>query len=541
MKILKNFIKSIIDKDISSGKHKFIRTRFPPEPNGYLHIGHAKSIFLNFQLAKYYNGECYLRFDDTNPSKESLKFVNAIKEDIKWLGFKWNGRVRYTSDYFEKIYSYAIKLIEKDLAYVDRLSPEEIRKYRGTLKSPGINSPYRDTEKKINLSLFKDMRFGKFSEGELCLRAKIDMSSPYIVMRDPVIYRINFQNHYKTKKKWCIYPTYDFAHCISDALEGITHSLCTLEFQDNRRLYKWILKNIEIKHHTKQYEFSRLNLEYYNISKRILKLMVQNNIVKSWDDPRMPTISGLRRKGYTPNSILNFCNNVGVTKKNSNIKISYLESFIRKELNRNAIRLMAVMNPVLIIIENLPDKYEKEIFIYKNPCNIEMGKRKLFLSNKVYIDKKDFRDYYITKNSDYKRLALNQSVRLKYFCNIKVIKVLKDILNNIKAVICKYYIDDNEHKQNKKLGIIHWVSANHNQSAEFRTYDNLFIKNDVKNKNVCKLINHNSLKIEKGFIEKEITLNYKTNIQLEREGYFIIDKESKSDKLIFNKTVSLKN
>uniref|UniRef100_A0A1B0C145 Glutamine--tRNA ligase n=1 Tax=Glossina palpalis gambiensis TaxID=67801 RepID=A0A1B0C145_9MUSC len=359
-------------------------------------------------MAKCFQGECYLRFDDTNPETKHQKYIESIKHDIKWLKFKWNKSVHYSSDYFEKKYHFAIELIKKNLAYVEELSLDDIRKYRGSLTKIGKNSPYRNRSIQENLYLFKQMRLGNFSEGTACLRAKIDMTSPFLIMRDPILYRIRFKNHHRTQNKWCIYPTYDFSHCISDAIENITHSLCTLEFQDNRQLYNWILKNISIRFISKQYEFSRMNLEYTVMSKRKLKILVKNNIVDGWDDPRMPTISGLRRRGYTPLSIRTFCDRIGITKQNSIINISALESCIKKELNITAMRFMAVINPVLLIFENLPDKFEKLIEVPNHPSNYAMGKRKIFFNKKIYIDRSDFSE---KSNLLYKRLSLGKTTK----------------------------------------------------------------------------------------------------------------------------------
>ena len=356
-----NFITQIIDEDLKSGKYTKVATRFPPEPNGYLHVGHAKSICLNFGIARDYGGTCNLRFDDTNPSKEDTEYVESIKRDVNWLGFEWNGEPRYSSNYFDALYGYAVELINKGLAYVDELTPEQIREYRGTLTEPGRNSPYRDRAPAENLELFEKMRAGEFAEGTACLRAKIDMASPFICMRDPVIYRIKFATHHQTGDKWCIYPMYDFTHCISDAIEGITHSICTLEFQDNRRLYDWVLEHITIDCHPHQYEFSRLNLEYAITSKRKLNLLVTEKIVDGWDDPRMPTISGMRRRGYTPASIREFCRRIGVTKQDNTIEMSALESCVREDLNENAPRRMAVLKPLKVVIENYPEGQVEEV------------------------------------------------------------------------------------------------------------------------------------------------------------------------------------
>ena len=400
-----NFITQIIDEDLKSGKYTKVATRFPPEPNGYLHVGHAKSICLNFGIARDYGGTCNLRFDDTNPSKEDTEYVESIKRDVNWLGFEWNGEPRYSSNYFDALYGYAVELINKGLAYVDELTPEQIREYRGTLTEPGRNSPYRDRAPAENLELFEKMRAGEFAEGTACLRAKIDMASPFICMRDPVIYRIKFATHHQTGDKWCIYPMYDFTHCISDAIEGITHSICTLEFQDNRRLYDWVLEHITIDCHPHQYEFSRLNLEYAITSKRKLNLLVTEKIVDGWDDPRMPTISGMRRRGYTPASIREFCRRIGVTKQDNTIEMSALESCVREDLNENAPRRMAVLKPLKVVIENYPEGQVEEVEAQNHPLKPEMGSRKLPFAREVFIEADDFRE---EANKKYKRLVLGK-------------------------------------------------------------------------------------------------------------------------------------
>jgi glutaminyl-tRNA synthetase len=400
-----NFIRNIIDADLAAGKYPTTHTRFPPEPNGYLHIGHAKSIVLNFGIAQDYKGLCNLRFDDTNPEKEDIDYVNAIKKDVSWLGFEWSGEERYSSNYFDQLFGYAEELINKGLAYVDFSDQETMRQLRGTLTSAGTNSPYRETTPEENLELFHAMRDGKYKDGECCLRAKIDMSSSFMCMRDPVIYRVRFAHHHQTGDKWCIYPMYDFTHCISDAIEGITHSLCTLEFQDNRRLYDWVLDNISIEVRPYQYEFSRLNLEYTMMSKRKLNTLVTDNHVEGWDDPRMPTIAGLRRRGYTPASIQEFCKRIGVTKMENTIEMGVLEACIREDLNENAPRAMAVVDPIKLVIENLPDDHIEWLDAPNHPSDESMGTRKLPFSKVVYIEREDFRE---EANKKYKRLVIGK-------------------------------------------------------------------------------------------------------------------------------------
>lgn len=537
-----NFITQIIDEDLASGKHKSVHTRFPPEPNGYLHIGHAKSICLNFGLAKEYNGLCNLRFDDTNPVKEDVEYVDSIKEDVQWLGFKWEGEPRYASDYFDALYGYAIELIEKGLAYVDELSPDEMREYRGTLTEPGKNSPYRDRSVEENLALFERMKNGEFAEGTLSLRAKIDMASPFMVMRDPVLYRIKFASHHQTGDKWCIYPMYDFTHCISDAIERITHSLCTLEFQDNRRLYDWVLENISIERPLPhQYEFSRLNLEGTLTSKRKLLKLVNDGIVDGWNDPRMPTISGLRRRGYTPASLREFCRRIGVTKQDNVVEYSALEACIREDLNENAPRAMAVIDPVRVVIENFED--EETLTAPNHPNRPELGERQLPFTKELYIDRADFRE---EANKQYKRLVLGKEVRLRNAYVIKAERVEKDANGEITTIFCTYdpeTLGKNPADGRKVKGVIHWVSAVHNHPAEFRLYDRLFtVPNPGAEDDIESVLNPHSLVVKHGFVEQSLAnAEPEKGYQFEREGYFCADnKDSRPEHLVFNLTVSLK-
>ena len=540
-----NFIRNVIDEDLSSGKYTNVITRFPPEPNGYLHIGHAKSICLNFGTAKHYKGFCNLRFDDTNPSKENIEYINSIKKDVEWLGFDWDGEVKFSSSYFNKFYQCAEELISKGLAYVCFLSIDETREYRGTLKKPGKNSPYRDIGIEENLDLFKKMKSGQFKEGECVLRAKIDMSSSFMCMRDPTLYRIRFETHHQTNNDWCIYPMYDFAHCLGDAIEGVTHSLCTLEFQDNRRIYDWTLENLDdfnesIRPH--QYEFSRLNLEYSSTSKRKLKLLVDNNYVNSWNDPRMPTISGLRRRGYTAASIKNFCERIGVSKVNSLIDISILESSIRDDLNVIAPRSMAVVNPIKLVIENYPEGKIESLLVPVHPQNKVMGSREIFFSRNIYIDKEDFIE--VAPNNKYKRLAINKEVRLRNSYIIKATHFESDKDGNLQTVYCTYdpsTLGKNPSDGRKVKGVIHYVESNNALSAEFRIYDRLFLEsNPAKFDDLSSSINPNSLEIKNGFIEPNLS-NAKAEkaYQFEREGYFCRDSESEG--LVFNKTVGLRD
>lgn len=536
-----NFIRNIIDEDLAQGKHQSVHTRFPPEPNGYLHIGHAKSICLNFGIAEDYHGLCNLRFDDTNPVKEDVSYVDSIKRDVEWLGFKWDGKPRYASDYFDQLYGYAIELIKKGLAYVDELTPEQMREYRGTLTEPGKNSPYRDRSVEENLALFEKMKNGEFAEGTASLRAKIDMASPFMVMRDPVLYRIKFAHHHQTGDKWCIYPMYDFTHCISDAIERITHSLCTLEFQDNRRLYDWVLENISIERPLPhQYEFSRLNLEGTLTSKRKLLQLVNEEIVDGWNDPRMPTISGLRRRGYTPESIREFCRRIGVTKQDNVVEYSALEACIREDLNVNAPRAMAVINPLRVVIENFEG--EELLTVPNHPNREELGTRTIALTKEIYIDQADFRE---EANKQYKRLVLGKEVRLRNAYVIKAERVEKDEEGNIVTVYCSYDPETlGKNPEGRKVkGVIHWVSATKNHPAEFRLYDRLFtVSNPSAEEDIYQALNPHSLVVKHGFVEQNlINAEPEKAYQFEREGYFCADsKDSHKEHLVFNLTVSLK-
>ena len=539
-----NFIRQIIDEDLASGKHNQVHTRFPPEPNGYLHIGHAKSICLNFGIAQDYQGQCNLRFDDTNPVKEDVEFIESIKRDVEWLGFTWQGEPRYSSDYFDRLYGYAVELINKGLAYVDELTPEQIREYRGSLTSPGKNSPYRDRSVEENLALFEKMRAGDFAEGTACLRAKIDMASSFIVMRDPVLYRIKFAEHHQTGNKWCIYPMYDFTHCISDAIEGITHSLCTLEFQDNRRLYDWVLDNISIEARPRQYEFSRLNLEYAVMSKRKLTQLVSEKVVEGWDDPRMLTVSGLRRRGYTAASLREFCKRIGVTKQDNIVEMASLESCIRDDLNENAPRAMAVLDPVKMVINNLPEDYQQTLTVSEHPNRTDMGSREVTFSREIWIDRADFRE---EANKHYKRLVLGKEVRLRNAYVVKAERVEKDEHGEITVIHCTCDIETlgKDPADGRKVkGVIHWVSAVTGLPAEFRLYDRLFsVPNPAAEDDFLSAINPESLAIRQGFVEQSLaTAQASKPYQFEREGYFCADsKYSTADKLVFNRTVGLRD
>ncbi|WP_277054467.1 glutamine--tRNA ligase [Pseudoalteromonas marina] len=537
-----NFIRTRIDEDLASKKHAATHTRFPPEPNGFLHIGHAKSICLNFGIAKDYNGLCNLRFDDTNPEKEDINYVNSIKEDVQWLGFNWDGDIKYSSNYFDILYGYAVELINKGLAYVCFLTADQAREYRGTLTEPGKNSPYRDTSPEENLALFEKMRAGGFKEGECVLRAKIDMASSFMVLRDPIIYRVRFAHHHQTADKWCIYPMYDFTHCISDAIEGITHSLCTLEFQDNRRLYDWVLDNISIECHPQQIEFSRLNLEYTIMSKRKLNDLVVNNYVEGWDDPRMPTIAGLRRRGYTPASIREFCLRIGVTKQENMVEMGMLEACIRDDLNENAPRAMAVLDPVKVIIENYDADTTETLSVANHPNKEEMGRRDVPFTREIFIEREDFKEQ---ANNKFKRLVLDKEVRLRGAYVIKANRVEKDENGEITTIYCTYdneTLGKNPSDGRKVKGVIHWVSASEAISAEVRLYDRLFnVPNPAAADEFETTLNPESLvvltnaKLEPSLANSQAEQGF----QFERTGYF--SRDSKSENVVFNQTVGLRD
>jgi glutaminyl-tRNA synthetase len=541
----KNFIRQIIDADLASGKHQSVQTRFPPEPNGYLHIGHAKSICLNFGIAEDYQGLCNLRFDDTNPEKEDIDYVNSIKADVQWLGFEWSGDVRYSSNYFDQLHGYAVELIEKGLAYVCFLNGEQMREYRGTLKEPGKNSPYRDTSVEENLALFEKMRNGEFKEGECSLRAKIDMSSSFMCMRDPVIYRIKFVEHHQTGDKWCIYPMYDFTHCISDAIENITHSLCTLEFQDNRRLYDWVIDNISIESQPRQYEFSRLNLEYTVMSKRKLNALVEENLVNGWDDPRMPTIAGFRRRGYTPASIREFAKRIGVTKMDNTVEMSVLEACIREDLNDSAPRAMAVLDPIKLVIENYPEGQTEELTVKNHPNDEAQGTRIVPFGREILIEAEDFRE---EANKKYKRLVIDKAVRLRGAYVVTATRCDKDENGKVTTVYCTYNPDTlgkNPEDGTKPKGVIHWVSAEHALDAEIRLYDRLFtVPNPAAADDFHSVINPESLVVLEGAKVEPALAQAKPEqaYQFERQGYFCLDnKDASEGNLVFNRTVGLRD
>lgn len=547
-----DFIREVIKEDIKNNKNNGnVITRFPPEPNGYLHIGHAKAVHINFGIAKEFKGRCHLRFDDTNPLKEDIEYIEAIKNDIKWMGYDWNEHLYFASDYFESMHQFAIELIKKGKAYVDNLSAEEIREYRGTLTKPGKNSPNRERSIDENLDLFEKMHKGDFPDGAYVLRAKIDMSSPNLNMRDPVMYRIQHANHYRQKDKWCIYPMYDWAHGLEDSIEGITHSLCSLEFEDHRPLYDWFLDQLEVKCHPQQIEFARLNLTYTVMSKRKLLRLVEDKIANGWDDPRMPTISGLRRRGYTPGSIKDFCERIGVAKSNSTVDIAFLEHCLREDLNKRAMRIMVVLNPLKVVIENYPEDKVEEIIAENNPEDPGMGTRKIPFSREIYIEQDDFREDPPKK---YFRLSPGKEIRLKHAYYIKCEKVIKDEkTGDIVELRCTYdprskggWTDDGRIVK----GTSHWVSASHAVKTEVRIYENLFIKEnpeeiDEENgeKDFLSNINPDSLKVLNNCFAEPGVVNAKhfDNFQFLRQGYFCVDPDSTKDKIIFNRSVSLKD
>ena len=543
--ISSNFIYNIIDEDLKSGKHpEGIHTRFPPEPNGYLHIGHAKSICLNFGTAEKYAGLCNLRFDDTNPTKEDTEYVDSIQEDIKWLGFSWGDRRYYASDYFEKLYEYACALIEQGLAYVDDLTAEEIRAYRGTLTEPGRESPCRSRSVAENLALFQRMKAGEFPDGSRVLRAKIDMASPNITMRDPVIYRIAHAAHHRTGDAWCIYPMYDFAHPLSDAIENITHSLCTLEFEDHRPFYDWLLEVLGFDKNTRprQIEFARLNVTNTITSKRKLRQLVEEGHVRGWDDPRMPTISGLRRRGYTPASIRDFCERIGVAKSNSTVDVAMLEHCVREDLNAHAARVMAVLHPLKVVLTNYPEDKSEELLAENHPTR--GGKRYVPFSRELYIEREDFMEEPPKK---FFRLRPGGEVRLKHAYIIKCEEVVKDEKGEITELRCTY---DPESKSggsaaNRKVkGTLHWVSANDAMDAEVRLYDYLLKTDDEETTAdfIASLNSHSLEVIEGAKVEPSLARTAEgTHYQFLRTGYFVVDKDTRPDRLVFNRVVGLKD
>ncbi|QXE90298.1 glutamine--tRNA ligase/YqeY domain fusion protein [Geomonas subterranea] len=542
-----NFIRNIVTDDLKNGKHQSIVTRFPPEPNGYLHIGHAKSICLNFGLARDFGGRCHLRFDDTNPTKEDIEYEDSIKENVKWLGFDWGQHMYYASDYFEKFYQYAQILIEKGLAYVDSSSADEIRAMRGTLSEPGKESPYRNREVAENLDLFARMRAGEFEDGTQVLRLKIDMASPNINLRDPVIYRIKKVDHHRTGDAWCIYPMYDYAHCISDAIEGITHSICTLEFEDHRPLYDWVLDQLPVPCHPRQIEFARLNLNYTVMSKRKLLELVQEKLVDGWDDPRMPTLVGIRRRGFTPESIRAFCETIGVGKSDSLIDMSILEDAVREDLNLRAPRAMAVLRPLKVVIEGYPEGETEEFEAANHPNNPEMGSRMVPFGKTVYIERDDFQE---EPAKGFFRMAPGKEVRLRYAYIVKCESVVKDENGEVVEVHCSYDPGSRggSAPDGRKIkGTIHWVSAEHAVNAEVRLYDRLFSTPNPGGKNEPDYrtsLNPNSIEVLNGCkLEPSLAAaTQEDRFQFERLGYFCPDlKDSRPGALVFNRTATLRD
>ena len=542
--INKNFIQKIIDDDnISEKFNNKVHTRFPPEPNGYLHIGHAKSICLNFNIADEYNGKCNLRFDDTNPIAEEDEYVRSIQEDVKWLGFDWENRMHFASDYFQQMYEYALQLIKNDDAYVCELSPDKIKETRGTLQKPGTDSPFRNRARDENIDLFQRMKSGEFENGTKTLRAKIDMSHPNMNMRDPVIYRILHAKHHRTGDNWCIYPMYDWAHGLEDSIEGITHSLCSLEFEDHRPLYDWYLDKLDV-YHPQQIEFARLNLSYTIMSKRKLKILVKEKYVNGWDDPRMPTISGFRRRGYTPKAIRNFMDEVGVAKRDNVMDIAKLESSLRVDLNKRSQRRMAVLNPLKVVITNYPEEKEEYVVAKNNPEDESVGTRKVPFSKILYIEKEDFMEHPPKK---FFRLTIGSEVRFKFAYFITCNDMIKDENGNILELHCTYDKDTLGGRSNdgrKVKGTLHWVSAKHSIPAKVMIYDRLFTSLNPDSENsFIDFINPESLEIlENCQLEPDLkTLESKIPIQFERLGYFFKDLNSTNETLIFNRTVALRD
>jgi len=538
-----NFIRDAISADIASKKTTTVITRFPPEPNGYLHIGHAKSICLNFGIARDFGGYCNLRFDDTNPEKENIEYINAIRHDVEWLGFSWHSNP-FASDYFDQLYAYAVQLVKQGDAYVDSQDADAIRQNRGTLSEPGIAGPYRERSAEENLRLFEDMKAGKYADGEHVLRAKIDMSSPNINMRDPVIYRIRHVTHHNTGDKWCIYPLYDFTHGLSDAIEGVTHSLCTLEFEDHRPLYDWILDRLDPPSHPRQIEFARLQLEYSLTSKRKLNLLVNDGLVEGWDDPRMLTISGMRRRGFTPESIVSFCNMIGITKKDSTIQMGVLENALREDLNSRAERRMAVVNPLKVVIENYPENADEFVTGINNPQNPDSDTREIPFSREIYIEREDFMEDAPKK---FFRLSPGREVRLRFAYYITCKEVVKNKDGSIDSLICSYDPESRGGKTadgRKIKGTIHWVSARHAIKARVNLYDRLFnLPNPGAASDFKSAINPDSNVVcDNAMLEPAINVtNNALAYQFERLGYFISDIESTNENPVFNRTISLRD
>jgi glutaminyl-tRNA synthetase len=543
---VQHFIRSIIEADLAGGKHRSVATRFPPEPNGYLHVGHAKSICLNFGLAEDYQGTCNLRFDDTNPEKESEEYALSIQEDVRWLGFQWNGQVRWASDYFQALYDYAEALIEKGLAYVDDLTPEAMREYRGTLTQPGRDSPYRSRAVEENLDLFRRMKAGEYPDGSKTLRVKIDMASPNINMRDPVIYRIKRAHHIRTGDAWVIYPMYDYTHCISDALEQITHSLCTLEFEDHRPLYDWVLDQLPVPAHPQQIEFSRLELHYTVTSKRKLNQLVTQGLVSGWDDPRMPTIHGMRRRGYTPAGIREFARRIGISKSENVIDMAVLEGCIREDLEAKAPRVMAVVNPLKVVLTNFEDGATASRSAGFHPNHPEFGEREVPISREIWVEQDDFS---ATPPAGWQRLTPGGEVRLRYSYVIKCEEVISDAAGNVVELRCSIDHDTlGKNPQGRKVkGVIHWLSAKQARPVEIRLYERLFSDPEPdghKDRDFLEFLNPESLQVVQGWIEASAAeAAPETHYQFERLGYFCADRldHVPGEKLVFNRAVGLKD
>lgn len=539
-----NFIAKIIQEDLDAGRVQSVQTRFPPEPNGYLHVGHAKSICLNFGVAEQFDGACNLRFDDTNPEKESQEFIDAIKDDITWLGYQWKGDIHYASDYFDQLHDWAVELIKADKAYVCDLNAEEAREYRGTLTEPGKNSPYRERTVEENLDLFARMKEGEFDTGAKVLRAKIDMASPNMNMRDPIIYRIRKITHHQTGDKWCIYPTYDFTHGQSDAIEGITHSVCTLEFEDHRPLYEWFIENLPVPAQPKQYEFGRLNLDYTVTSKRKLKFLVDEGVVAGWDDPRMPTISGMRRRGFTPSSIRTFCDMIGVTRSDGMVDVAMLEHALRSDLNQNAPRAMAVLKPLKVVVENLPEDHKEMLKAPFHP-ELDLGEREMPFTREIFIDQDDFKEEYSKKFK--KKFCPGKRIRLRFSYVIEATDYEKDADGNVtlvKAKLIENTLGENPEDGVNPKGVVHWVSATDHKEAELRLYERLFTSAtpDKGEGDFMDHVNKDSLSVVTALIEPALAeVDAEANFQFEREGYYVADRfDHTADRPIFNLTIGLR-
>ena len=539
-----NFIAKIIQEDLDAGRVQSVQTRFPPEPNGYLHVGHAKSICLNFGVAEQFGGACNLRFDDTNPEKESQEFIDAIKDDITWLGYQWKGDIHYASDYFDQLHDWAVHLIKEGKAYVCDLNAEEAREYRGTLTEPGKDSPYRSRSIEENLDLFTRMKAGEFDTGAKVLRARIDMASPNMNMRDPIIYRIRKITHHQTGDKWCIYPTYDFTHGQSDAIEGITHSVCTLEFEDHRPLYEWFIANLPVPAQPKQYEFGRLNLDYTLTSKRKLKALVDDKIVAGWDDPRMPTISGMRRRGFTPRSVRNFCDMIGVTRSDGMVDVAMLEHALRSDLNQNAPRAMAVLKPLKVVIENLPEDHKEMLKAPFHP-ELDLGEREMPFTREIFIDQDDFKEEYSKKFK--KKFCPGKRIRLRFSYVIEATDYEKDADGNVtlvKAKLIENTLGENPEDGVNPKGVVHWVSATDHKEAELRLYERLFTSAtpDKGEGDFMDHVNADSLSVVTALIEPALAeVEAESNFQFEREGYYVADRyDHTAEKPVFNLTIGLR-